>query len=95
MGESKGFDRFLLLFRNAINLLDRPSLRILDLSRIQSARYLSQALFFCDREQNRDVGAVNAIRCEPGLEKQNRQRNGEEGHRSKTYGRGKNKRGLL
>ncbi len=51
MGESKGFDRFLLLFRNAVNLLDRPSLRILDLSPIQSARYLSQA-FFCRREQN-------------------------------------------
>jgi hypothetical protein len=52
MGDSKWFDRFLLLFRNAVNLLDRPSLRILDLSPIQSARYLSQA-FFCDREQNR------------------------------------------
>jgi hypothetical protein len=45
MGESKGFDRLLLLFRNAVNLLDRPSLRILDLSPIQSARYLSQAFF--------------------------------------------------
>jgi hypothetical protein len=63
MGESKGFDRFLVLFRNAVNLLDRPSLRILDLSPIQSARYLSQA-FFATVNRIGEVGAMRAIRCE-------------------------------
>jgi hypothetical protein len=53
MGEAKGFDRFLVLFRNAVNLFDCPSLRILDLSLILAAGYVSQAFFACRREQNR------------------------------------------
>jgi hypothetical protein len=59
MGESKALLPFLLLFRNGVNLLDCPSLRILDFSPILAARYLSQV--FLPAAVNRlGVGAVCA-----------------------------------